>query len=124
MVAVADVKLALAQSAQQQKLKLVELTYGYRLVCKAVEIERNASFEVSIDVLGDDVIRDDVMAERLDAHIVEAGTAPIVVERRLLVGASLLDEDVGDDEIKVRVRVRTEAGDIAEGISEIVRGRF
>jgi len=124
MVAVADVKLALRQSEQQRKLKLVELSYGYRLVCKAVEIERNASFEVSIDVLGDDVVRDDLMAERVDTHIVEAATAPIAIERKLLVGASLLDEDIGDDEIKVRVRVRSESGDVAEGMSEIVLGRF
>jgi len=124
MVAVTDVKLALGQTQQQRKLKLVELVYGYRLVCRAVEIERNASFEVSIDVLGDDLLRDDLLAERLDAHIVEAGTAPIAVERKLLIGASLLDEDVGDDEIKVRVRARSEAGDVAEATSEIVRGRF
>lgn len=123
MAALADLKLRIAQTERQKRLELVELTYAYRLVCNDVERERNASFEISVDVLGHDPVRDDLLAERLDTHIVEAA-GPIEVERTLLVGQGMLDEDVGDDEIKLRVRVRNEAGDVVEGMTPVLHGRF
>ena len=123
MAMLADLKLRIAQTERQKRLSLVELTYGYRLVCNDVERERLASFEISVDVLGHDPVRDDLLAERLDTHIVEAA-GPLDVERTLLLGQGLLDEDVGDDEIKLRVRVRTEAGDVVEALTPILHGRF
>ena len=107
------------------RLKIVGVTYGYTLTCSATECERNASFEISADILGHDVVSDDVLAAEVDGHIVEcSGALPIEMRRSFLVGQSLLDEDVGTDEIKLRVRARDGAGDEIVATTGIVRGDF
>jgi hypothetical protein len=119
--------LTLKQTEAQQALKIVGITYGYTLTCDAIECERNVSFDISVDILGDDLINDDVLASAVDRHIVECGEAPplpIEMRRSFLVGQSLLDEDVGTDEIKLRIRARDSAGDEILGVTGIVRGDF
>ncbi len=119
--------LTLEQTDAQRDTKLVRIGYEYTLTCSPVECERNASFKVSIDVLGHDLLRDDVLASALDTHIVECGgsdSAPTVTKRSLIVGQSLLDEDVGVDEIKVRVIAKDDTGETVELTSAIVRGDF
>jgi hypothetical protein len=119
--------LTLKQTEAQQLLKIVGITYGYTLTCAAVECERNASFDISVDILGDDVVADDVLASGVDRHIVECGgtpAPPIEMQRSFVVGQSLLDEDVGTDEIKLRIRARDAAGDEIVADTGIVRGTF
>jgi hypothetical protein len=117
--------LTLKQSEVQEQLKIVGVTYGYTLTCNAIECEGNVSFEISADILGHDVVSDDVLAAEVDAHIVEcSGTLPIEMRRSFLVGQSLLDEDVGTDEIKLRIRARDGAGDEIVASTGIVRGNF
>lgn len=117
--------LTLKQSEVQEQLKIVGVTYGYTLTCNATECERNVSFEISADILGHDVVSDDVLAAEVDPHIVECGgTLPMEMRRSFLVGQSLLDEDVGTDEIKLRIRARDGAGDEIVATTGIVRGNF
>jgi hypothetical protein len=117
--------LTLKQSEVQEQLKIVGVTYGYTLTCNAIECERNVSFEISADILGHDLVSDDVLAAEVDPHIVECGgTLPIEMRRSFLVGQSLLDEDVGTDEIKLRIRARDGAGDEIVATTGIVRGNF
>lgn len=119
--------LTLKQTEAQQLLKIVGVAYGYTLTCNAVECERSASFDISVDILGDDVVTDDVLAGAVDRHIVECGGAPAVpieMRRSFVVGQSLLDEDVGTDEIKLRIRARDAAGDEIVADTGIVRGNF
>jgi hypothetical protein len=119
--------LTLTQSEAQQALKIVDITYSYTLTCDAVECERHLSFDISIDILGDDLVTDQVLASAVDLHIVECGgTPPLPIEMRrsFLVGQSLLNEDVGTDEIKLRIRARDSAGDEILGVTGIVRGDF
>ena len=124
MATLTKLSLGIAQTEEQARLELIELTYGYSLACSDVEIERNLCFEISVDVIGDDVVRDDVLVEGLDKHLVEAGAQPIELTRRILIGQALLDEDVGDDEIKLRIRARCETGDETIGETAVVHGRF
>ncbi len=124
MAQLANVELTISQTDGQRRLALALLTYRYRLSCTEVEVERGVTFEISIDILGEDPLRDESLAERVDVHLVEASAEPVAAERELLVGQSLLDEDVGRDEIKVRVRVGSDAGDVIEAVSGVVRGRF
>jgi hypothetical protein len=119
-----NLEFSIAQTEAQRKLALATLEYAYRLTCTAVEVERGITFEVAIDVLGDDMLRDEQLAERLDAHLVEACADPIDMQRDLMVGQSLLDEDVGVDEVKLRISVRSSAGDLVQGVTGVVRGRF
>jgi hypothetical protein len=119
--------LTIRQTEAQQALKIVGISYGYTLLCTTVECERNVSFDISVDVLGDDLVTDDVLATGVDRHIVESGgmpPLPIEVRRSFLVGQSLLDEDVGTDEIKLRIRARDSAGDEIIAVTGIVRGNF
>ena len=124
MAQLANVELTISQSDSQRRLALALLTYRYRLTCTDVEVERGVTFEISIDVLGEDPLRDEALAERVDVHLVEASAEPVAVERELLVGQSLLDEDIGRDEVKVRVRVGSDAGDVIDAVSGVVRGQF
>jgi len=116
--------LTLRQTDVQQKLKMVGVTYGYTLTCTDVECERNVSFDISVDIIGDDLIDDDLLATGVDRHVVECDRQPIEMRRSFLVGQSLLDEDVGTDEIKLRVCVRDSAGDETSAMTGIVRGDF
>lgn len=117
--------LTLTQSEVQQQLKIVAVTYGYTLTCNSIECDRNVSFEISADILGHDMVSDDVLAADVDRHIVEcSGTLPIEMRRSFVVGQALLDEDVGTDEIKLRVRARDGAGDEIVANTGIVRGNF
>ena len=127
MAELSGVKLTLAQSDADRAVEIVQLGYSYTLTCSDVECQRNIAFDVCIDVLGHDLLRDDTLARSLDTHIVECGGnsgQPIEIQRSLVVGQSLLDEDIGTDEIKLRVRARNDAGDEIAQTSGIVRGRF
>jgi hypothetical protein len=127
MAELSAVKLTLEQSDADRAVKIVRLGYSYQLTCSEVECQRNIAFDVCIDVLGHDLFRDDTLARGLDTHIVECGGnsgKPIEIERSLMVGQSLLDEDIGTDEIKLRLRARNDAGDEIALTSGIVRGRF
>ena len=119
--------LTLEQTDAQRVLKVVRVGYDYTLTCTEVECERNISYEISVDLLGDDMVRDQVLAAGVDTHIVECGStngAPIPMQRSLLVGQSLLNEDVGTDEIKLRIRAASDAGEEISLTSAIVRGNF
>ncbi len=124
MAELSNLELSIAQSDLQRKLALVTIEYAYRLTCTELENERGITFEASIDVLGHDLLRDECLVERIDAHLIEASPQPIDMRRELTVGQSLLDEDVGEDEVKLRIRVRSDAGDIIDGVTGVVRGRF
>ena len=70
-------------------------------------------------------LKNDELALDVDRHIVEcAGTEPIEMRRSFLVGQSLLDEDIGADEIKLRVWARDSAGGETSADTGIVRGDF
>ena len=124
MATLSGLILTLRQTDVQQKLKMVGVTYGYTLTCTDVECERNVSFDISVDIIGDDLIDDDLLATGVDRHVVECDRQPIEMRRSFLVGQSLLDEDVGTDEIKLRVCVRDSAGDETSAMTGIVRGDF
>lgn len=119
--------MTLKQTPTQQVLKIVDLTYGYTLTCTEVECARSISFDISIDILGDDLVRDDLLAAAVDRHIVECEAThldPIKMRRNFVVGQSLLDEDVGADEIKLRVWARDSSGGEISAMTGVVRGNF
>jgi len=124
VAALSDLMLSIAQTDAQKKLALVTIEYGYCLTCTPVESERGITFDISVDILGDDLLGDECLVERLDAHLVESSPAPIEMHRTIELGQSLLDEDVGVDEIKLKIRVSSSAGDVIDGVTGVVRGRF
>lgn len=125
MATLSELILTLKQSELQRALKLVGVSYGYTLTCDDIEHQRNLSFDICVDILGDDVLRDDLLAAEVDRHIVECGgRKPIEMRRGFLVGQSLLDEDVGKDEIKLRIRVRDSAGGELTADTGVVHGDF
>ena len=127
MAELSGLKLTLEQSDNDRAVRIVRVGYEYTLACSDVECQRHIAFDVCVDILGHDLLRDDTLAGGLDRHIVECGGnegQPVAMQRSLLVGQSLLDEDVGTDEIKVRVRATDDAGEEISLTSAIVRGRF
>ncbi len=59
----------------------MHVSYGYTLTCSDVECERNVSFDISVDILGDDVVKDDVLAAGVDRHIVECDGTHAAADR-------------------------------------------
>lgn len=124
------IKLTLSQDAEQVKLKTVGISYGYTLSIsseEAAEADEPISYRISVDVLGDDLLKDDELALDVDSHSVvadEQEVQPIEMERAFVVGQALLDEDVGDDEIKLRIVVRDDAGELTSAMTDVIRGRF
>jgi len=116
--------LTLKQTDVQKALQIVGVTYGYTLTCSDVECERGVSYDISVDIIGDDLIDDDLLASCVDRHVVECDPLPIEMRRSFLVGQSLLDEDIGTDEIKLRVCVRDSAGGETFAVTGIVKGDF
>lgn len=121
-----NIKLTLEQTAQHQVLHLVRVGYSYDLTHPGPSGQAaDAPFVGTIDILGDDLIHDDLLATAVDAH--EFDCAPgdtVTIERSFLVGQSLLDEDIGDDEIKVTIKISREGVEVGQAMSPIVRGRF
>jgi hypothetical protein len=127
MAELSGLRLTLEQNDGDRAVRIVRVGYEYTLACSDVECERHIAFDVCIDILGHDLLRDDMLANGLDTHIVECGGnagQPVAMRRNLLVGQSLLDEDIGTDEIKIRVRATNDAGEEISLTSGIVRGRF
>jgi hypothetical protein len=127
MAELSGLRLTLEQNDADRAVRIVRVGYQYTLTCSDVECERHIAYNVCLDILGHDLLRDDMLAQGLDTHIVECGGnegQPITLQRSLLVGQSLLDEDIGTDEIKVRVRATDDANEEISLMSGIVRGRF
>ena len=127
MAKLSQLTLTLEQTDAQRAVRIVRVGYSYTLTCSAVECERNASYKVGVHILGHDLLRDDVLATDLDTHIIECGGSnaePIATRRSFVVGQSLLDEDIGTDEIKLRITAKGDSGEAVTLTSAIVRGKF
>jgi hypothetical protein len=128
MAELAIVSFTVEQTEVQVKLHTVRLEYAYTLTPSAEECRRGAVFDMSVDILGHDLLRDKVLVSGVDEHRIEcaAGSArrPIAGRRDLIVGQQLLDEDIGEDEIKLRVIARPEEGEAVSVDTPVVRGDF
>ena len=124
------IKLTLSQEAEQVKLKTVGISYGYTLSLnadEAAEADEPLTYRISVDVLGDDLVKDDKLALDVDSHAVVMGEQelqPITMERAFVVGQELLDEDIGTDEIKLRIVVRDDTGELVSAMTDVIRGNF
>lgn len=103
-----NLTLTLSQSQEQRVLRVVEVIYAYSLRnrSEAGVKDPGTPFWCTLDILGEDVFTDDLLAVDIDAHstVCEPDTTERV-ERRFIVAQGVLDEDIGDDEIKLRLRV-------------------
>ena len=122
-----NMSLTLAQSPEQSKLGIVAVGYSYRLenpLDPAIK-DSGLPFVVCIDILGDDVLTDDRLALGVDEHSIDCAPGNICpVQRQLIVAQGLLDEDVGDDEIKLQIRVSRDGTELLTAMTPIVRGKF
>jgi len=112
-----NLSLTLAQSSQQRILRVVDLGYSYTLTNSVDPDAKDPGtvFQVEIDIIGDDVLSDDLLARAVDQHTVDCPAgASIETRRELTVAQGLLDEDVGDDEIKLTVRVQPTSSDTSK----------
>ncbi len=121
-----DLELTLEQSREQRQLRVVKLSYSYTLAQPDTPQRRTPPpYLISIDILGDDLLVDDVLARRIDRHELRCEPGEQVsIERTLTVAQALLDEDIGDDEIKLKIQVQLDDTLIVEAFTPIVRGKF
>ncbi len=129
--AFSNLSLTLTQNAQQRLLRVVDVSYSYTLTNRTTQTptDPNTPFQVEIDILGDDVLTDDLLARAVDSHSIECPPgAKVTNSRSITVAQGLLDEDMGDDEIKLTIRVQrgtkgsTEPA--VEATTPVVKGKF
>jgi hypothetical protein len=128
MAELAIVSFKVEQTEAQVKLRTVRLEYAYTLTPSPDECRRGVVFGMTVTILGDDVLRDKVLVAGVDEHRItcEAGMIrrPISGRRELIVGQQLLDEDIGTDEIKLRIIATPDKGEPASVDTPVVRGHF
>lgn len=122
-----NLQLTLEQSQEQRLLRVVRVGYAYLLKNNGEPGVKDsaAPFVTQIDILGDDILTDDLLAEGVDRHELhcEAG-AECQVTRGFMVAQGVLDEDIGDDEIKLRIRVSRGNESPVTALTPIVKGKF
>jgi len=115
-----EVLFKIEQTAEQAAVQTVRIGYAY-----TIRAPQTADYDGTIDILGDDVLSDDELAMGVDAHQVQCIEGQDQrVERSLLVGQKLLDEDIGTDEIKLRINVACEGEPTESVMTPIIRGDF
>ncbi len=120
MAQLTEVMFTIEQTAEHALLKTVRIGYAY-----TIEGAEAGIYEVAIDILGDDIIRDDKLALAADPHQVDCtNAAPARTERSIMVGQALLDEDIGTDEIKLRINATAPSGEVISAMTPIIRGNF
>lgn len=108
-------------------LRTVTVRYRYTVQCNPDECAANTTFIVYCDLVGVDFVDDNRLRTSLDEHSLRCpggSCLPISTTRRFTVGYSLLREDsVGEDEIRLDVRLISDAGvEVARGSSNVVTG--
>ena len=121
--------LTLEQTEEHKKLKVVRVKYGYELKCSPVDLRERLVYTVSVDVLGDELVVDNKLALNVDSHEVLCecdipGEDKLGIQREFTIAQSVLDEDIGIDEIKLNIRAVASTGETCEGMTGIIRGRF
>lgn len=129
MATLSKLMLTLEQTEEQKLLKTVRVGYGYTLDCSKVDLREGLVYTVRVDILGDDLLVDDKLALGVDVHTVKcegeiAQQDKIAVQREFIVAQSVLDEDLGIDEIKLEIHAAATTGEACSGVTGIVRGRF
>ena len=124
---ISKLSLTLTQTREHRILGVVIVSYAYTLANTAEPGSKDPEtpFNVEIDILGDDLIMDDLLAKSVDRHSIDCAVgATVQGTRTLTVAQSLLDEDIGDDEIKLILRVQRDSEALVEATTPIVKGKF
>ena len=118
------ISFTIAQTAEQEATKTVRIGYAYTLIRPADE-GSDDHMTISVDILGHDPISHDNLATGVDAHHVEcAPGSKQSRERNFIVAQSLLDEDFGTDEIKLRINAADSDGQVTSVMTPVIRGNF
>lgn len=123
MALVTDVKLSIERSSHTAG-SICSILYNYTLICDPAEVDIGLGFSVWCELWGKDVIVDDLLGDLMnDPHTISSRPQQIV-SRSFQVPCSVLNEDIGEDEIYIRVHARSSIGTTVAAVSNIVTDRF
>lgn len=123
MAAVTDVTLSIDRASFPGG-SLCTIQYSYVLSCDDAEIEDQAAFTVWCELWGKDMIVNDALGDpAYDSHTVPAAPR-CSAARSFTVPCSVLDEDLGSDEIFVKVVAISTLGSTASASSAVISDRF
>ena len=119
-----EISFTIAQDAEQHALRTVSMGYAYTIARNADE-DGAGTFTVTVDILGDDLLRDDKLALGVDEHevVCRSGSSERR-ERHFVVAQSLLDNDIGTDEIKLQIHATDDRGEVVSAMTRIIKGNF
>ena len=118
-----NVRLAIKASATKPGYS--EIQYSYELHPSEMDCAWKREYTMSVDLWGEDLVDDDVLAWKKDEHKVKFDDSepcePIKAERVLEVETKVLDEDLfGDDEVYLIIEARSGLGPDAAGEDPVI----
>ena len=103
---------------------ICNVVYSYYLHIDPQQYQHGDSFNVVVELHGDDVIYDRTLGERFyDAHVLDRNI-PMPVERRFIVPCEALDESLGNDRIYMKLLIKSSEGELLAARSGTVVDRF
>jgi len=123
MAAVIDVDLEIDRISRSVG-SVCSIKYSYTLVCDEAEVRLGLGFTLWCELWGQDVFVDDVLGQLVyDTHTLAAAPRSMHT-RSFIVPCSILDEDLGMDEVYAKVCATSSLGVTCCGASSIVRDHF
>ena len=103
---------------------ICSIDYSYYLRIDEDEFDHNDTFNVSVAIYGDDLLRDKQVGETAyDTHVINVKeTMP--VKRSFGVDCDVLDEAVGEDKVFIKIYAVTNEGRVLTARSETIKDWF
>ncbi len=93
------------------KAGITNVTYEYTINCDGEDECTEKAYALTVSLIGDDKWYDDDLGGSMDLHTFTCdGSCPKTVSRTFPVSTKVLDEDWGDDEVKLVLWVSDGAG--------------
>jgi hypothetical protein len=103
---------------------ICSINYSYFLRFAEKEVENDVSFQVSVALYGDDLLRNKHIGETVyDSHVITS-IEPMPIERSFAVACDILDEAVGEDKIFLKIIATRSDGEIITARSATVKDWF
>ncbi|WP_455206052.1 hypothetical protein [Kaarinaea lacus] len=103
---------------------ICSIDYSYFLRIDDNEFEHHQSYNISVMLFGDDLLRDKPIGDSVyDVHTIDVDE-PMPVNRQFAVDCDVLDEALGEDKIFIKISAVSNSGEIISAKSETIKDWF
>lgn len=103
---------------------ICSIDYSYFLRLDNPDLAHNLSYNVTVSLYGDDVLRDKQIGDpSYDSHIITVNE-PMPIKRNFALPCEVLDEAVGKDKVFIQIYAVSNEGKMMSARSETVKDWF